>query len=169
MWIRIWHCVLPHKHTHIFPHAFSAWRFFCLSLFLCDLQDCGVICLFVARCRQTNESCHWQKIGCWKDVWINLNLAHGKKCINIHNIHTIACTKASIDLNVIGNLNANIDVNNIGTEWRKNDKQIDYKVYLSLSGFKSAVVAFFGTFVGFCCFFGPFILFFASNSNWQLS
>lgn len=50
-------------HTHIFPHAFSAWRFFCPSFFLCDLQDCGVICLFVARCRQTNESCHWQKIG----------------------------------------------------------------------------------------------------------
>lgn len=132
--------------------GFSVSRFFFV---ICRIVV--VICLFVARCRQTNESCHWQKIGCWKDVWINLNLAHGKKCINIHNIHTIACTKASIDLNVIGNLNANIDVNNIGTEWRKNDKQIDYKVYLSLSGFKSAVVAFFGTFVGFCCFFGTFL------------
>lgn len=95
--------------------GFSVSRFFFV---ICRIVV--VICLFVARCRQTNESCHWQKIGCWKEVWINLNLAHGKKCINIHNIHTIACTKASIDLNVIGNLNANIDVNNIGTEWRKN-------------------------------------------------
>lgn len=69
-----------------------------------------------------------------------------KKCINIHNIHTIACTKPSIDLNEIGDLDTNIDVDNIGTDWRKNDKQIDYKVYLSLSGFKSAVVAFLALF-----------------------